>query len=82
MGMFSTVLLNCPHCGQDHEEQTKAGECDLSIKHLPLADLRDIAEVAHHAPYSCEHCGEKIDVVAFATATTVKYRDPDEDNYG
>lgn len=34
MGMFDSVMVNCPRCGIENELQTKNGECGLHTYNL------------------------------------------------
>lgn len=56
MGIFDTVLVNCPKCGQEHEFQSKSGECFLRT--YTLADCPDdvMINVNRHSPKLCD-CG-------------------------
>jgi len=34
MSCFDTLLIRCPTCKQEHEEQTKAGACQMKVYRL------------------------------------------------
>lgn len=60
MGMFDTLHMQCPNCGQRTSEQTKGGECqllDLELDEQPMA-----TEGIVDQPFNCEKC-EKLIVV-------------------
>lgn len=56
MGMYDSVMVNCPQCGEEHEFQSKSGECLLNV--YTLEDCPDdvMANVNRHSPYKCD-CG-------------------------
>jgi transcription elongation factor Elf1 len=63
MGCFNEVAIQCPNCDKQTVEQTKAGDCSLSFKHIQQADLLDLADVVHESKEGrvyCQHCGQKI----------------------
>ncbi len=57
MGMFDSLIVQCPHCNNNVEFQSKAGECcltDYNINDCPpniLGDLNDQFEY-------CKNCGK------------------------
>jgi len=61
MGMFDTVIVSCPNCGEETEFQSKSGDCML--RHYTLEDCPDdvLSNVNRHAPYDC-HCGVSFEV--------------------
>jgi hypothetical protein len=47
MGMYDTVWVNCPKCGEPYDMQTKIGECRLheySIHTAPLELLLHLSK--------------------------------------
>ena len=56
MGMFDTVIVRCPHCGQKSKQQTKNGPCRLLEVSLPNAPLSMLHGIDGRC--SCEHCTE------------------------
>jgi len=56
MGMFDSVMVPCPQCGEEHEAQSKSGLCCLDF--YPLKDAPDVtlADVNRHAPFTCAKC--------------------------
>lgn len=61
MGMFDTVLVNCPNCDLEVGFQSKSGECIL--EEYSLTDCPDdvLSNVNRHAPYECD-CGVSFEV--------------------
>jgi predicted RNA-binding Zn-ribbon protein involved in translation (DUF1610 family) len=57
MGMFDTVLIPCPTCGQDYPEQTKAGACLLEEYTFDNAPPEVLASINQYAPFTCDNCG-------------------------
>ncbi len=64
MGMFDSVGVPCPKCGEVFEAQSKSGPCFCnwySIDAVPL----DVAEdIDRHAPFTCKKCGNVFSVNA------------------
>lgn len=59
MGMFDTIIYDCPSCGELASSQTKCGPCELNeynIYDMPITVAVSFAE--HGVPYPCEHCGK------------------------
>lgn len=52
MGLFDSVYVQCPECGEDVEFQSKAGECSLAS--YTLDDVPDV--VLHGVGDDCEIC--------------------------
>ena len=63
MGLFDSVLVLCPRCGNSVEFQSKSGDCDLvnytSIHEIPIAILNDFRK---HQFEVCEDCGVLVGV--------------------
>jgi hypothetical protein len=57
MGMYDTILVPCPRCGDLYEAQTKGGECVLARYDLYSAPLDALGDVNRHAPFTCDKCG-------------------------
>lgn len=56
MGMFDSVMVNCPKCGHEHEFQSKSGECILDVYTLDDCPNNVMVDVNRHSPYKCD-CG-------------------------
>lgn len=61
MGCYDTVLVNCPKCGEEHNFQSKSGECLLEYYTLENCPAGVMANVNRHSPYKCE-CGVSLEV--------------------
>lgn len=58
MGMFDTVTVKCPKCGEVNEEQSKMGDCLLRT--WPIEDCPDtdvVEDVVEKFPIDCINCG-------------------------
>lgn len=77
MGMFDTVMVPCPECGQTVEAQTKSGDCILAIYDFPeLGAVKPapddvMHDVNRHAPYTCPDCDTLFRVLEHTTTTWV-----------
>lgn len=61
MGMYDTVIVNCPACGEELFFQSKSGECllrDFTLNNCPNDVLLN---VNRHAPIKCD-CGTLCEV--------------------
>jgi len=54
MGMFDTVLVKCPKCGEEHEFQSKSGDCSLDVYTLENCPDDVLYNINRHSPYECE----------------------------
>ena len=56
MGLFDTIVFNCPDCGEEIGAQSKGGACLMDTydsKDVPI----DVAQDCNrHAPFDCK-CG-------------------------
>lgn len=59
MGLFDTVLVDCPKCQHRNDIQTKAGICDLRTYRLAKAPP-DIAGSLANESIGCKRCGATI----------------------
>lgn len=63
MGMFDTVLIECPVCGTKTSYQSKIGECNLNtytLHNAPLLVLADVKDECDRDRLYCEKCNTKI----------------------
>lgn len=58
MGMFDTVVTNCPKCRQTNEIQTKAGDRCLDVFDIDSVPV-EIARNLHGQEHWCDKCGHK-----------------------
>ena len=56
MGMYDTVLVQCPQCSTTAEFQSKGGECDLNIYYLFETPPSVLSDVHRHGPTKCIKC--------------------------
>jgi peptide subunit release factor 1 (eRF1) len=61
MGMFDSVWVKCPKCGEENEFQSKGGECNLSNYNLDDCPNDVMDNINRHSPIECE-CGCKYGV--------------------
>lgn len=63
MGMYDTVTVPCPTCGETGEFQSKSGECKLDV--FPLDEAPDdvLLDVNRHPPMRCHKCSTLFTVV-------------------
>ena len=57
MGMYDTVMVPCPKCGERFPAQSKSGDCTLETFKLEDAPEDVLCDVNRHAPFSCDSCG-------------------------
>lgn len=56
MGMYDTVLIPCPNCKAEQDEQTKAGDCLLNVYNINVLPP-DIADRFAGREFHCDQCG-------------------------
>ncbi len=61
MGMYDSVMVNCPKCGEEHEFQSKSGECLLDVYTLENCPDDVMVNVNRHSPCQC-NCGFNYEV--------------------
>ena len=57
MGMFDSVWLDCPSCGEKYEAQSKGGDCLLRQYTLENVPENVLSNINRHAPFTCNNCG-------------------------
>ena len=62
MGMYDTVLVPCPKCGEKYPAQSKGGKCELDTYELHNAPAEVMSNVNRHAPFTCSECGTQFEV--------------------
>jgi hypothetical protein len=72
MGMFDTVMVRCPRCGEKSEFQSKSGKCLLNVYELDDCPKDVLADVNRHAPNICEYC-ETVFAVDLSSMRAVTY---------
>lgn len=61
MGMYDSVMVKCPKCGEEHEFQSKSGDCFLDVYTLENCPDDVMANVNRHSPCKCD-CGTTFQV--------------------
>ena len=83
MGMFDTVVLECPNCKLEVDVQTKSGSCILNVYTITNAPMEVMADV--EGVNVCYHCQtefmvEMVQKPAFKVRKLLKEEsDPTED---
>ena len=62
MGMFDSVIVNCPECGTAVEFQSKAGCCELK-RYSHRSVPQEIAIDIDGQHQFCKACGEKVELL-------------------
>lgn len=62
MGMFDSVWVPCPKCGEVNEFQSKSGECTLASYDLHNAPSDVMTNINRHAPITCHKCKTRYEV--------------------
>lgn len=57
MGMYDTVIVPCPKCGEESEFQSKGGDCILAEYTLQNCPQDVLSDVNRHSPNTCDRCG-------------------------
>lgn len=68
MGLYDSVVMNCPQCGLAVEAQSKAGECNLNVFDRLNAPLSIKADIIGYVT-QCTHCGKSVKVVGSGDIT-------------
>jgi hypothetical protein len=61
MGMYDTVMVPCPTCGDRAEFQSKSGACNLATYTIDNAPDNVLLDVNRHSPHRCT-CGTSFGV--------------------
>jgi hypothetical protein len=64
MGVYDTVMVPCPTCGERAEFQSKSGDCLLETFTLENAPEAVLIDVNRLAPYRCSKCATLFAVAA------------------
>lgn len=65
MGMFDTVIYDCPECGGLNDYQSKMGPSVLNYTRVEDAHIlvqADLIDEGQEGRLYCEHCGAKIEI--------------------
>jgi ribosomal protein L37E len=72
MGVYDTVWVKCPKCGEESGFQSKSGECilrDYTLKNCPNDVMMDINR---HSPNTCRDCGTVFEVNVLTRKVVIK----------
>lgn len=67
MGMYDTIIFNCPDCGEEINAQSKSGYCNLKTYPFNCVPSDVAVDANRHAPFICV-CGNRF---KFAKPTVV-----------
>lgn len=56
MGIYDTVMVPCPNCGELTEAQSKSGDCLLRVFDFDNCPEDVMLNVNRHAPFECFSC--------------------------
>ena len=62
MGVYDTVMVPCPKCGEKYGAQTKSGPCRLATFEIDKVPPDVLEDVNRHAPFTCYGCGARFHV--------------------
>ncbi|WP_156829747.1 hypothetical protein [Methylovulum miyakonense] len=60
MGMFDSVYVPCPKCGELNEFQSKGGDCLLNEYTLENAPANVLLDINRHSPSLAETAGQNM----------------------
>jgi hypothetical protein len=61
MGLYDTIKVPCPSCGEVYYAQSKGGDCMMAEYDLYEAPQDALGDVNRHAPFLCK-CGATFSV--------------------
>ena len=76
MGVYDTVMVPCPKCGEPYPAQSKSGDCTLAVYDLATCPDDVLENVNRHAPFDCDQCGVRFMVKRVAAAVEVPPETP------
>lgn len=59
MGIYNTILANCPDCGAQVEFQSKTGNSTLNVYHVSAMPYEDLKGIIGDS-WSCGNCGHLV----------------------
>lgn len=73
MGLYDTVKVPCPSCGEKKDFQSKSGDGFLEVVDLENCPYDILVGVNRHSPHTCK-CGEifKVDLNTRKSVKTEK----------
>ena len=61
MGMYDSIYVHCPKCGECIEFQSKSGDCILEVYTLENCPEDVLANANRHSPMECS-CGAFLEI--------------------
>lgn len=72
MGVFDTVIVECPKCRHSNDLQSKGADYpSLSIYTLDNVPSDVLSDIDRHAPHSCIDCGTRFEIKLIPTVIVV-----------
>ena len=56
MGMYDTIVIDCPKCKEPYHAQSKGGSCLLENYYFPNVPRDVLSDINRHAPFVCDKC--------------------------
>ena len=78
MGVYDTIKVPCPKCGELYYAQSKSGRCELEIYDFENTPHEAMIDVNRHAPFECD-CGAIFEVQWKAVSTLCEQRERVDD---
>ena len=71
MGLYDTVTIPCPTCGELYYAQSK-GSNKCRMRDFEFSDTPNdvMSDINRYAPFECEECGTIFDVIMQIIANT------------
>ncbi len=70
MGVYDTVIVDCPYCHTPYHAQSKGGPCEMREYYLNDAPPDVLSNVNRHAPFECENCKRWFEVELVVSGRT------------
>ena len=61
MGVYNTILVPCPECGNEVEFQTKSGDCSLTTYSILCAPYEEVKGIMGRNNY-CRECNTEVTI--------------------
>lgn len=76
MGMFDTVHVKCPACGEILELQSKAGHCILNEYNLDNVPAHIAGDLINRE-LDCRYCGAELKIMGYVSIWPVVLKESD-----
>lgn len=80
MGMFDTLVYDCPNCSEETNSQTKLGDCMLDALKIGDPFLEDNKSMIMEMKDTCEHC-DSYNAVCIINGRITGFTDSSSANY-